>query len=125
MPRAGGARMHQQHHAQPYRRQIAVTAAHVRIDELKKAVKALGDVNVGAIEDYKTVRERFDALSVQYEDLTAAEADLRTLIEELVATMENEFRRQFARIQANFSETFAELFGGGRQIGRGAGREIV
>lgn len=99
--------------AQPYRRQIAVTASHVRIDELKKAIKALGDVNVGSIEDYKTVKERFDALSVQYEDLTAAEADLRTLIEELVATMENEFRRQFARIQANFSETFAELFGGG------------
>ncbi len=99
--------------AQPYRRQLAVTASHMRIDELKKAIKLLGDVNVGSIEDYKTVKERFDALSVQYEDLIAAEADLRTLIEELVVTMENEFRRQFTRIQENFAETFAQLFGGG------------
>ncbi len=99
--------------AQPYRRQIAVTASHVRVDELKKAIRALGDVNVNSIEDYKSVKERFDALNTQYEDLVAAEGDLHTLIGELVATMENEFRRQFERIQKNFSETFAELFGGG------------
>jgi chromosome segregation protein len=99
--------------AQPLRRQIAVTASHVRVDELKKAIKALGDVNVSAIEDYQSVKERFDSLSVQYGDLTAAEADLRKLIDELVTTMENEFRRQFTRIQENFSATFAELFGGG------------
>ncbi len=99
--------------AQTWRRQIAVTASHVRIDELKKAIKALGDVNVSAIEDYQSVKERFESLSMQYGDLTAAEADLRKLIDELVTTMENEFRRQFTRIQENFSATFAELFGGG------------
>ncbi len=100
--------------AQPFRRAIAVTASHVRIDELKKAIRALGDVNVNAIEDYKAVKERFDSLSVQYEDLVAAEADLRRLIDELVSTMEAEFTRQFTRIQENFAATFAELFGGGR-----------
>ena len=65
-------------------------------------------------QGYKSVKERFDALDVQYKDLTTAEADLRTLIDELVTTMENEFRRQFTKIQENFASTFSELFGGGR-----------
>lgn len=100
--------------ALPYRRQIAVAASHIRIDELKKSIKALGDVNISAIDDYKSVKERFDTMSAQYGDLTAAEADLRQLIDELTKTMENEFRRQFEKIQDNFSSTFAELFGGGK-----------
>ncbi len=47
-------------------------------------------------------------------DLTKAEADLQVLITDLVSTMEEEFRRQFALIQQNFSQVFVELFGGGR-----------
>ena len=100
--------------ALPYRRQIAVTASHIRIDELKKAIRALGDVNIAAIDDYKSVKERYDEMSAQYADLTAAKADLSQLIDELTRTMENEFRRQFEKIQQNFSATFAELFGGGK-----------
>ena len=100
--------------ALPYRRQIAVTASHIRIDELKKAIRALGDVNIAAIDDYKSVKERYDEMSAQYADLTAARADLSQLIDELTRTMENEFRRQFEKIQQNFSATFAELFGGGK-----------
>ena len=63
--------------AQPMRRQIAITASHIRVDELKAAIRALGDVNVGSIEDYKNVKERYDELNAQYEDLTKAEADLQ------------------------------------------------
>ena len=100
--------------AQPMRRQIAITASHIRVDELKAAIRALGDVNVGSIEDYKNVKERYDELNAQYEDLTKAEADLQVLITDLVSTMEEEFRRQFALIQQNFSQVFVELFGGGR-----------
>ena len=100
--------------AQHMRRQIAITASHLRVDELRTAIKALGDVNVASIEDYRTVKERFDGLNTQYDDLTKAEADLQVLIADLVATMEEEFRRQFALIQRNFSEVFVELFGGGR-----------
>jgi len=100
--------------AQPFRRQIAVTASHVRIDELKGAIRELGDVNISSIEDYKNVKERHEGLNAQYEDLTKAEADLQLLIEELVATMEKEFRRQFTLIQQNFAQVFTELFGGGR-----------
>lgn len=100
--------------AQPFRRQIAITASHVRADELKKAIRALGDVNVSAIEDYKNVKERYEGLSTQCSDLAQAEADLQQLIAELVSTMEAEFRRQFERIGENFATTFTELFGGGK-----------
>ncbi|MBQ3200591.1 MAG: chromosome segregation protein SMC [Clostridia bacterium] len=100
--------------ALPFRRQIAITASHMKVDELKKAIRALGDVNVSAIEDYKNVKERFESLSTQCADLTKAEADLQTLIAELVTTMEAEFRKQFDRIGENFTTTFTELFGGGK-----------
>ena len=100
--------------AQPFRRQIAVTASHIRVDELKKAIRALGDVNVSAIDDYKNVKERYESLSTQCNDLMQAEADLQKLIGELVATMETEFRKQFERIGENFTTTFTELFGGGK-----------
>ena len=100
--------------AQPMRRQIAITASHIRVDELRTAIRALGDVNVSSIEDYKNVKERYDELSTQYEDLTKAEADLQVLISDLLSTMEEEFRRQFVLIQQNFSKVFTELFGGGR-----------
>ncbi|MBR0026681.1 MAG: chromosome segregation protein SMC, partial [Clostridia bacterium] len=98
----------------PLRKPIAITAANQRVDELKRGIRALGDVNVSAIEDYKTIKERYDSLKEQCEDLTKAREDLTTLIEELMHTMEKEFREQFTLIQQNFSSVFQELFGGGR-----------
>lgn len=100
--------------ALPLRHEIAVTASHIRIDELKKDMRALGDVNVNAIEDYKNVRERFDMLGAQIEDLHKAEGDLEALIADLISTMERAFRKQFSIIQENFSQVFRELFGGGQ-----------
>lgn len=100
--------------AQPLRRNIAITASHIKVDELKKAIRALGDVNVNAIEDYRNIKERFDALNTQYNDLMQAQEDLQVLIGDLVRTMEVEFKRQFTLIQQNFATVFAELFGGGR-----------
>ncbi|NCB31340.1 MAG: chromosome segregation protein SMC, partial [Clostridia bacterium] len=112
--------------AQPLRREIAITASHVRVDELKKDIRALGDVNVNAIENYRNVKERFDALNAQYSDLTQAEADLQVLIRDLVQTMEEEFKRQFTLIQQNFSTVFVELFGGGRaELVLGDERDIL
>jgi len=100
--------------ALPLRHEIAVTASHIRIDELKKDMRALGDVNVNAIEDYKNVKERFEMLGTQIEDLHKAEGDLEALIADLISTMERAFRKQFAIIQENFSQVFRELFGGGQ-----------
>ena len=100
--------------ALPMRRQIAVTSSHIRVDELKKEIRALGDVNVKSIEDYKVVKERHEQLNVQCEDLLKAEADLQVLIADLVETMAAEFKKQFLLIQENFGVVFAELFGGGK-----------
>ena len=100
--------------ALPFRHDIQITPSHIRADELKKSIKALGTVNTAAIEDYRDVSTRYNELSSQCSDLKQAEADLNELISKLTATMEKEFKEQFALIQKNFSSTFLELFGGGR-----------
>ncbi|MDD3921525.1 MAG: chromosome segregation protein SMC, partial [Eubacteriales bacterium] len=97
----------------PLRHDIGITAAHLRIDELKAAMRELGDVNVNAIEDYKSVSERHTTLQEQCDDLNRAKEDLNVLIEELKATMQELFLSQFALIQENFTQVFRELFGGG------------
>lgn len=99
--------------AQALRREIAVGATQQRINALKTEIKGLGDINVSAIEDYRTVSERHESLSTQYADLEKAKADLYTLIGQLTKTMEQTFVTEFVKIQQNFTDTFSELFGGG------------
>ncbi len=99
--------------AQALRRDIAVGATQQRVNALKTEIKGLGDINVSAIEDYRTVSERHEALSTQYNDLEKAKTDLYTLIGQLTKTMEQTFILEFQKIQSNFTETFSELFGGG------------
>lgn len=77
-------------------------------------IRALGDVNVGAIEQYKEVKERHEFLTAQREDILEAEEKLRQIIEELSVLMEKQFREQFAVISENFSKVFQEMFGGGK-----------
>ncbi len=85
-----------------------------QIEVLKSSVKALGNVNVNAIEDFKELSERYTFLKTQYEDLTQAEAALLTIIDELDQGMRKQFSEQFARICTEFNKVFQELFGGGR-----------
>lgn len=91
-----------------------VTAAKGRIGELRSKIRALGNVNVDAIEEYQAVKERFDFLSGQASDLSEAKAGLEKLIESIQEKMKKQFKEQFAIINAHFSETFSALFGGGR-----------
>ncbi|MCD7813926.1 MAG: chromosome segregation protein SMC [Lachnospiraceae bacterium] len=84
-----------------------------RIAELKGDIKALGSVNVNAIEDYKELTERHTFLSSQYDDLQKAEAALLKIIDELDTGMRTQFKEQFARIQTEFDKAFRQLFGGG------------
>ncbi|OQB24745.1 MAG: Chromosome partition protein Smc [Firmicutes bacterium ADurb.Bin182] len=100
--------------ALPLQKQIGITAAHVRSDEIKNAILELGNININAIEDYKIVKQRYESLLLQCEDLKKAQNDLHKLIRELTDTMEKEFKSQFALIKENFSNVFRELFGGGR-----------
>ena len=81
---------------------------------LKNEMRDLGVVNVGAIEEYKMVSERYDFLAKQRGDIEEAEAKLLEIIRELVTLMEQQFREQFSVISENFGIVFAEMFGGGQ-----------
>lgn len=89
-------------------------AAQRRLYELKNSIRHLGSVNLGAIEEYKEVRERYEFMSGQVEDVEKSKKELIRLIEELTHKMSHQFREQFAKINLNFNETFRELFGGGK-----------
>ncbi len=88
-------------------------AARKRLHELKGSIRHLGSVNVGAIEEYKEVSERYEFMSSQVADVEKSKKELIRLIEELTDKMSHQFREQFAKINENFGETFRELFGGG------------
>jgi len=83
------------------------------VEKIKSDIKKLGTINVNAIEEYKTLKDRFDFLSIQKEDLENSEKSLNKIIQEMVEIMKIQFSNQFAKINANFSEVFKELFGGG------------
>ena len=81
--------------------------------EIKSKIRSLGNVNVSAIEEYKEVKERYDFMSEQINDVEKSRAELHRLINQLTAQMQELFSAGFAKINENFSKTFRELFGGG------------
>ena len=85
-----------------------------RLAELKNKIRALGSVNVGAIEEYKEVNERYQFLSSQLSDVERSKQELSKLITELTGKMSDRFRERFALINQYFGETFRELFAGGK-----------
>jgi len=85
-----------------------------RIRMLKESILALGNVNVGAVEEYERVKERYDFLSRQYADLEQAKESLYKVINEMEQIMTRKFREAFSEINRNFGEVFAKLFGGGK-----------
>lgn len=84
-----------------------------RAAELQGQVRALGTVNVGAVEEYAETKARVDDLTTQQQDLKRAEMDLRELIERLLIQMRSTFVENFSKMQGYFAETFTRLFGGG------------
>ncbi len=82
-------------------------------DRLKTAIKALGNVNVNAIEDYKEVSERYEFMKTQHQDLIQAEEALLKIIDELDTGMRRQFGEKFKEIRQEFDQVFKELFGGG------------
>ena len=91
----------------------SVVKANRRIGELKREINALGNVNVGAIEEFDRVNTRYTYLSEQRNDVEKAKADLLGIIGGLTGEMTTIFAEQFALIQKAFQETFVDLFGGG------------
>ncbi len=84
-----------------------------RLAELKGKVKALGHVNVGAIEEYTQLHERYEYLKEQIEDLGASKGELEKIIGAIEEEMKRMFADAFEKINRYFGETFKELFGGG------------
>ncbi len=109
----------------PMRKTLSMASAHVRMDEIRESIRALGDVNVNAIRDFQILKERRDMLNAQYADLEQARGDLETLIFELTASIKREFLDKFQTIQTNFSKIFSQLFGGGHAELRLADKEDV
>ena len=80
----------------------------------KNQLRALGSVNVNAIEEYKEVKKQFDDLTVQIDDLKKSKESLLSIIADLELTMQRDFMTTIEAININFGRVFAELFGGGR-----------
>lgn len=83
------------------------------ITKLKKDIKALGDVNVNAIDEFKEINERYVFMNEQHEDIMKAKDNLLNIINELETGMRKQFKEKFAEIQTEFDKVFKELFGGG------------
>lgn len=88
-------------------------SAQKRLTQVKNGIKSLGSINVGAIEEYKEVSERYNFMKAQTDDVEKSKRELVGLISGLTDRMREIFSEQFKLINENFSQTFVELFGGG------------
>lgn len=93
-----------------------VHAASRRLQELKNKIRALGSVNVGAIEEFKEVSERYAFLSAQVNDVEVSKKELLALIAELTGQMQTMFVERFNQINQQFGLVFTELFEGGKAM---------
>ncbi len=91
-----------------------MTAAQQELTSIKNKIRALGNVNVEAIEEYKEVSERYKFMSEQLADIQRSKTELEKIIAGLTDEMCRIFRESFAVINSNFKEIFVELFGGGK-----------
>ena len=90
-----------------------IKESEAQLNSVKAKIRALGSVNVAAVDEYKEVSVRYGDLSAQLADIEQAKQELEQLIERLTADMCSIFRDSFIRINQYFGEIFHELFGGG------------
>ena len=85
-----------------------------RLNEIKIAIKKLGSINVGAVEEYKEVSQRYEFLKEQLDDIEKSKVELGRIIDDLTASMSEKFLSQFNKINAEFNVSFTDFFGGGK-----------
>ncbi len=92
----------------------SVPKAQRRIGELKKSISALGSINPDAVEEFIRVNERYTYFTGQRDDVAKAKKELEDIIAQITGEMTEIFKEQFALIDQEFRQAFAELFGGGK-----------
>ncbi len=101
--------------AAEHRGQIdSVTAGNRRISELKRKIGSLGTPNLGAIEEYARVSERYEYLTSQRDDVLKAKRELESIIRDITQEMTAIFTAEFQKIDHYFAQVFEEMFGGGK-----------
>lgn len=101
--------------AQELRKPVtSLTKLNKEISELRRDISALGTPNIGAIDEYDRVRERYEYLTGQRDDVETAKSELLGIIRDVTKEMKEVFIVQFKQIDAEFKKTFAELFDGGK-----------
>ena len=97
-----------------YRKEdFSYTPAVKRSREIKNRLDELGEINIGSIEEYKQVSERYEFLLEQRQDITDAMDELKAIIDDMDRTIKTKFKANFDEVVKNFEEIFKELFGGG------------
>ena len=91
-----------------------MSEAKKRLHEIKVAIKKLGSINVGAIEEYKEVSERYTFLKEQIDDIEKSKSELNKIIEDLTVSMSEKFLTQYNKINSEFAVCFTDFFGGGK-----------
>jgi len=97
-----------------YREDFSPEGVHEEIEDIRRRLRAMGTVNVNAVEDYAELNERYTVHVTQRDDLVKAENDLLGIIEDLNRNMKKVFTTEFESINEYFKETFKKLFNGGR-----------
>lgn len=92
---------------------FSITSGNREVHEIKLRMAEIGDVNISAIEEYQSVRRRYEFMMTQAEDLTKAMEELQSIIRNMDRTIKERFRTNFNQIEVYFEEIFHELFGGG------------
>ncbi len=91
-----------------------LAAGDKRIADIRREIRAMGTVNVAAVDEYRACKEKHENLTAQRDDLVRAEGDLLGIIDTLQKQMERQFMENFRLMQVYFNETFCKLFGGGQ-----------
>ncbi|MBR5128726.1 MAG: hypothetical protein IKU67_01620, partial [Firmicutes bacterium] len=92
---------------------FVLSSAQKESREIKNRMKELGDVNIGSIQEYDEVKERYEFLSEQRADLELSKEQLQEIIDDIEKTIKTKFKDNFDKVVTNFEEIFKKLFGGG------------
>lgn len=93
---------------------VEIESAKEEVIQLRQAISRLGNVNLDAPNEYKEVKERFDFMTSQKEDLEKASQQILAAIDEMDQTMISQFTEMFNKINAELDGVFKAMFGGGR-----------